>query len=916
VLLLQETWLLDIELHLLSEIHGDFYGQGISAMEASSGLHNGRPHGGLACLWRKSFGSSVKPCFYGDVRLMGLKIKAYNTELLIVNTYLPCSSSNNLDEFQMYLGKMDSIITTSDTVYSMIMGDFNSDTKPSSEGPTTQLFGRKLLSFCEENNLVLADYLRLRNRDAYTFVSYAHGTTSWLDHVVCTKSMDQIIQNVSIDYSVICSDHFPILTSLDVDNINFTVPKQSDQHSHPRVKWDKLSEEDLRNYASLTANNLTNTNLNLELVMCEDDMCKNEDHVQAIDDMYSHLITCLKTAAAPYVHNSANTDHEHEVPGWNITVKEHHTCAREAFLTWRAHGSPRSGVFYDAMKVTRAHFKLVLRHCQKQKDRHIADSLAEKLLKKDTKNFWNEVKKVCHTNVKVQATTINGATGENAIATMWKEHYSAILNSSRNTNVKQNVMKELEQVELDSNDMCTPVDVEAAICKLKKNKALGLDGIASEHFIYASKKVAVYLSLLFNCMMRHGHVPNKLMDTVLISLVKDKKGVMTDKNNYRPIAITCVVSKILELWILDKIGHLLGTHSHQFGFKKGHATDLGIFVMKEIIDFYNTASSPVYVCYIDATKAFDRVNHWILLDKLLSRNIRKCFVRLLMTWFITQTFIVKWGSCYSDSFCCTNGVRQGGILSPILFNVYVDELSARLRSVKIGCYVNNECMNHLFYADDAALLAPTAGALQILINICEGFARDHDMKYNFKKSLCTAFLPKELAKLHIPTLYLGNDKLKFVSEHKYLGVILNAGSVDDADISRVVQSLYSRGNMLASNFSSCSTLVKTQLFKSYCYSLYGIYLWSLFSKTQYKKVSVAYNDVIRKLFNLKRGDSISTFTVMLNINTFEILRRRLSFKFMQRILKSTNCLVRTIIESVFFNYGSRLYKKWMDCLLL
>ena len=91
------------------------------------------------------------------------------------------------------------------------------------------------------------------------------------------------------------------------------------------------------------------------------------------------------------------------------------------------------------------------------------------------------------------------------------------------------------------------------------------------------------LRLIFNCML--NHVPERLVDTVLISLVKDKKVIVADKNNYHPIAITSVTSKILELLILDKIGHLLDAYGHQFGSTKGHATNLEIFVMKDLIDY-------------------------------------------------------------------------------------------------------------------------------------------------------------------------------------------------------------------------------------------------------------------------------------------------------------------------------------------
>ena len=77
---------------------------------------------------------------------------------------------------------------------------------------------------------------------------------------------------------------------------------------------------------------------------------------------------------------------------------------------------------------------------------------------------------------------------------------------------------------------------------------------------------------------------------------------------------------------------------------------------------------------MDASKAFDKVNHWHLLDKLLNRGIPLCLVRLLMFWFSNQDYIVKWNNLHSNSFKVTNGVRQGGILSPRLFTVYVDAL--------------------------------------------------------------------------------------------------------------------------------------------------------------------------------------------------------------------------------------------------
>ena len=93
-------------------------------------------------------------------------------------------------------------------------------------------------------------------------------------------------------------------------------------------------------------------------------------------------------------------------------------------------------------------------------------------------------------------------------------------------------------------------------------------------------------------------------------------------------------------------------------------------------------------------------------------------------------FCIKWGSKTSDFFNVSNGVPQGGILSPYLFTLYVDDLSNMLNSAGIGCHIHNCCTNHMFYADDLCVIAPIPSGLQALLNICAKFGFENDIKYN------------------------------------------------------------------------------------------------------------------------------------------------------------------------------------------
>ena len=140
--------------------------------------------------------------------------------------------------------------------------------------------------------------------------------------------------------------------------------------------------------------------------------------------------------------------------------------------------------------------------------------------------------------------------------------------------------------------------------------------------------------------------------------------------------------------------------SNQFGFKEKQSSDNSVFLLKQTINSYDESNTCVFSVFLDATKAFDQVNHYKLLKKLIARHVPTCFVRLLQYWYAHQTMQVKWDNCLSESFLVTYGVQQGSMLSPYLFAIYIDDLSVELNKLQAGCCIGNNLINHILFADD------------------------------------------------------------------------------------------------------------------------------------------------------------------------------------------------------------------------
>ena len=145
---------------------------------------------------------------------------------------------------------------------------------------------------------------------------------------------------------------------------------------------------------------------------------------------------------------------------------------------------------------------------------------------------------------------------------------------------------------------------------------------------------------------------------------------------------------------------------------------------------------------------------------------------------------------------CNKRCSSSGVVSPLLFNVYVDELSDCLNKSGIGGSMNGTIINHMLYADDICIIFISSPGLQQLLNICSGYSELHDLTFNAKKSMCMYFSTSMNKHCGCPVIYLGNSICEFVKEVKYLDVMIHSSKKTTIDVARQTRKFYLQANLL------------------------------------------------------------------------------------------------------------------------
>ena len=392
-------------------------------------------------------------------------------------------------------------------------------------------------------------------------------------------------------------------------------------------------------------------------------------------------------------------------------------------------------------------------------------------------------------------------------------------------------------------------------------------------------------------------------------IIKNNSLGKTSSENYRPVMNSGMFLKTFEYCLLPEMQAKLKLNSHQFGFRQHTGCLPAIALVKETIFKYNSENSNIYCAAIDLSKAFDRVNWNILFSKLEKSCLSLKLINIIRVMYdrsYVHTLVNGTNSC---SWKLGNGVRQGGILSPLLFAYYMNDTLDCVTSMPEGCSLVGYKTNMICFADDIILMAPSSSGLQLLIDKLTEKVSSLCLKINQDKSQFIVFECKGSKSGSVtPFVYLNGNQLKRTDKCKYLGVFLPCSGNIHYDIDRVLNNFFKQFNGMYSKFFFVDKQVLFHLFKTFTSSFYGIDVWfEKITVTQLSKISVAYHKAVKRICGLNTWDSNHIACEIAGVKIFKHLLATRLLCLWKKVSESKSPCISAL--NYYFKFNSKIYEK-------
>ena len=481
------------------------------------------------------------------------------------------------------------------------------------------------------------------------------------------------------------SDHFPYFLRLDYGQIKRVLPP-------PYIRERPINDVNLQNFKS----DIINSNL-LDRI--------NAD-TNDIDVKYDILHDTLTNAINKHIPvKTVKFDkHKHRKSHW-ITKGIIKSIRFRDNLYLKLKKTPIDSIEFRCRQQNLKTYNGILRRNIKLAKRFYYNDRFVKY-KHDIKNTWRTIKElICRKSPKNNFPDYFQIGDEKeydkaTIAHKFNTYFASIgiELASAISNAGDITYKDFLQTPIADRFTFVPVNDEATIRiidNLKSKTSYGHDGLSSLLLKTIKKDISGSLAIIINQSLDTGVFPNKLKLAKVVPIFK--KDDDTKFSNYRPISILPTISKVFERVIFEQLYNYLNSlnlfYHGQYGFRENHSTELAALeLINRIIQYLDKGETPISV-FLDLSKAFDTLDHSILLSKLEYYGIRNNALKLFKNYLSNRKQYVVLDTVQSNSVNIVTGVPQGSILGPLLFTIYINDI--------IKC---SEKFKFIMYADDTTLL--------------------------------------------------------------------------------------------------------------------------------------------------------------------------------------------------------------------
>ncbi|KAG7301234.1 hypothetical protein JYU34_014132 [Plutella xylostella] len=426
-------------------------------------------------------------------------------------------------------------------------------------------------------------------------------------------------------------------------------------------------------------------------------------------------------------------------------------------------------------------------------------------------------------------------------------------------------------------------EVEKAIDSLQNEKSAGPDGINSELLKIAKENLIEPLTDLFNQILEKETVPAQWLTSTIILLFK--KGSTANINDYRPITLTSNIYKCFAKVILARIAPTLDEQQpvEQAGFRKGFSTSDHLHVMQQLIEKTNEYPQPLYIAFIDFTKAFDSIEHCYLWEALYKDKIEPKYIALLKHIYDHSSATIKLDQS-GPKFNIEKGVKQGDSISPKLFNSVLEHIFKKCNWQKKGININGKYMSNIRFADDIALFASTKEELQDMLS-----------EINIECNKVGLYINKKKTKVMYNTaeilqIQLEGETLETVNDFIYLGRSLSFQNNESEEINRRIANTWKRFWQLKHIFKNkrISIKLKSRAFDTCLLPIltYGAQTWAL-TKKDVLKLKTTQRKIERSMLSLRLIEKTTNKDLRNITKVTDVIRhaKRLKWKWAGHVMR-------------------------------